>query len=123
MTGSGRISAYYKDILDHLRDALEFERPQVIQIALAKGIAGNQLVDLSSASNNNTKGKWEFQWSIMSPEYILLFQHLIIQKHGIQIGSDDMPKYMARYIELGLEILNNINEDITSVEELRFSII
>ncbi|WP_213421280.1 DndE family protein [Bhargavaea massiliensis] len=121
ISGSEKLSLYHKEILENLRAALEFDRKQVLEIALAKGIAEGPVIDPST--DTGYKREWEFRWTIFSNESLLLFKHLIIQKHQKAITDSEIPKYMIRYIEIGLEILGRINADRTSVEDFRFSII
>ncbi|ARF14015.1 hypothetical protein [Sporosarcina ureae] len=72
IAGIGRISEQHKEILDELRDALDFERPKILKIALAKGIESNEVTDMEKGSNK--QGTWEFQWTIISNADLLLFK-------------------------------------------------
>lgn len=121
ITGIGRISESHKEMLDELRDALDFERPKILKIALAKGIESDEATDKEKGLNK--QGTWDFQWTIMSSADLLLFKHLIIQQQKKNIDDEEMKKYMQCYIENGLEKLMQIKASRTSLDDLRFSII
>lgn len=113
------LSAEGKEILDTLTAALELERPTVVQIALAKGIASDE----SSIKEYETKNKWTIPDNIIKNKDFLLFKHLIIQHAEHALNDDELHKYMIAFIEDGLRIMQVLNNNKTSMQDLRLLIL
>lgn len=113
------LSAEGKEILDTLSAALELERPMVVHIALAKGIASDDIL----AEEFDTKNRWTIPDNIIKDKDFLLFKHLIIQKANRTLTDDELHKYMIAFIENGLRILQRLNDNKTSMQDLRLLIL
>ena len=113
------LSAEGKEILDTLSAALELERPMVVHIALAKGIASDDIL----TDEFDTKNRWTIPDNIIKDKDFLLFKHLIIQKANRTLTDDELHKYMIAFIENGLRILQRLNDNKTSMQDLRLLIL
>lgn len=113
------LSAEGKEILDTLTAALELDRPAVVHIALAKGIAENDLL----IEEFDTRNRWTIPDNIIKEKDFLLFKHLIIQKAYRILNDDELHKYMIILIENGLRIMKNLNDNKTSMQDLRLLIL
>ncbi|MBB5180252.1 hypothetical protein HNQ44_001680 [Planomicrobium koreense] len=113
------LSAEGKEILDTLTAALELDRPTVVHIALAKGIAENDLLN----EQLDTRNRWTIPDNIIKEKDFLLFKHLIIQKADRILNDDELHKYMIILIENGLRIMKNLNDNKTSMQDLRLLIL
>lgn len=113
------LSAEGKEILDTLTAALELDRPTVVHIALAKGIAENDLLN----EEFDTRNRWTIPDNIIKEKDFLLFKHLIIQKADRILNDDELHKYMIILIENGLRIMKNLNDNKTSMQDLRLLIL
>lgn len=113
------LSAEGKEILDTLTAALELDRPTVVHIALAKGIAENDLL----IEEFDTRNRWTIPDNIIKEKDFLLFKHLIIQKADRILNDDELHKYMIILIENGLRIMKNLNDNKTSMQDLRLLIL
>lgn len=113
------LSAEGKEILDTLSAALELERPMVVHIALAKGIASDDIL----TEEFDTKNRWTIPDNIIKDKDFLLFKHLIIQKANRTLTDDELHKYMIAFIENGLRILQRLNDNKTSMQDLRLLIL
>lgn len=113
------LSAEGKEILDTLTAALELDRPTVVHIALAKGIAENDLFN----EEIDTRNRWTIPDNIIKEKDFLLFKHLIIQKADRILNDDELHKYMIILIENGLRIMKNLNDNKTSMQDLRLLIL
>lgn len=108
-----------KEILDTLTAALELDRPTVIHIALAKGIASDEL----PVENFDPKNRWTIPDNIIKERDFLLFKHLTIQKVNHILNDDELHKYMIIFIENGLRIMQRLNNNKTSMQDLRLLIL
>jgi len=110
-----------KRILDELVDVLEVERPMVVKISLAKGIAvaNGPITDDFSGGKN----KWTIPDGIIKDKEYLLFKHLIINEVNTALSEDDLQKYMLAFIEKGLRILEDLLKNKTSMEDFRLLIL
>lgn len=113
------LSAEGKEILDTLTAALELDRPTVVHIALAKGIAENDLL----IEEFDTRNRWTIPDNIIKEKDFLLFKHLLIQKADRILNDDELHKYMIILIENGLRIMKNLNDNKTSMQDLRLLIL
>jgi hypothetical protein len=113
------LSAEGKEILDTLTAALELDRPTVVHIALAKGIAENDLL----IEEFDTRNRWTIPDNIIKERDFLLFKHLIIQKADRILNDDELHKYMIILIENGLRIMQKLNDNKTSMQDLRLLIL
>lgn len=113
------LSAEGKEILDTLTAALELDRPTVVHIALAKGIAENDLLN----EEFDTRNRWTIPDNIIKERDFLLFKHLIIQKADRILNDDELHKHMIILIENGLRIMRNLNDNKTSMQDLRLLIL
>lgn len=121
-TGIGKISSKHKVMLDDLKDALDLERAQVLQVALAKGIAERSSKEVKNKEENR-EGSWQFQWSVIDSENFLLFKHLLIMQAGSALTDEEIKREMQKLIENGIEAMVLIKEQRTSLDELRFAIL
>lgn len=110
-----------KIILDEVKDALSLERPLVVRIALAKGIATHALKDPSKLYDS--KNGWTIPDNIIKDKEFLLFQHLIIQKANKSLSDEEIHKEMIQYIEHGLRVIQMIQKNKSSLEDLRLLIL
>jgi hypothetical protein len=87
-------------------------RPEVLRIALAKGLAECEEVPEKPGG----KVGWEIPHGVVArgDEY-LLFKHLIITRLQRPIDDDEVDDFMLRYIEKGLEIME---QEIDSLSDL-----
>lgn len=113
------LSAEGKEILDTLTAALELDRPTVVHIALAKGIASED----TSLNEFDSKNRWTIPDNIIKDRDFLLFKHLIIQKANRILDDDELHKYMIIFIENGLRIMQRLNDSKTSMQDLRLLIL
>lgn len=113
------LSAEGKDILDTLTAALEMERPTVIHVALAKGIAS----DNAFSKELDMKNRWTIPDNIIKEKDYLLFKHLIIQKVGSPLNDEELHKEMIVLIESGLRTIQQLNEQKNSMDDLRLLIL
>ena len=113
------LSAEGKEILDTLTAALELDRPTVVHIALAKGIASDE----TPIKEFDTKNKWTIPDNIIKERDFLLFKHLIIQKADRTLDDDELHKEMIILIENGLRIMQHLNDNKTSMQDLRLLIL
>lgn len=113
------LSAEGKEILETLTAALELERPMVIHIALAKGIASNEILH----EKLDSKNRWTIPDNIIKEKDFLLFKHLLIQKFQKPLDDEELHKHMILEIENGLRILNRLNESKSSMQDLRLVIL
>ena len=111
-----------KILLDELANILEMERPTVVKIALAKGIATTK--DDITNDYSNGGDKWTIPDSIIKGNEFLLFKHLIINEVGKPItDEDELHQHMLYYIEKGLRILQEVNNNKNSLDDIRMSIL
>lgn len=110
-----------KIILDEVKDALSLERPLVVRIALAKGIATHAIKDPSKSYDS--KNGWTIPDNIIKDQEFLLFQHLIIQKANQSLTDEEIHKEMIQYIEYGLRVIQMIQKNKSSLEDLRLLIL
>ena len=120
--GRMTISLEAKDMIDSIMGTLEIsQRPTVIKLALAKGIAiadGPQ----TPKSFSTSKG-WAFDLSIIKEQELLLFKHLIINEQQRIIDSEELENYIVYYIETGVRELIRIEREKNSVEDYRLAIL
>lgn len=110
-----------KIMLDELTEQLDFDRPFVLHIALAKGIqisTGIHNISLDKGSK-----KWTIPDNIIKDEHFTLFKYLIQNEAKEPIDNDQLHEYMITLIELGLRELSKINQEKSSMEVLRLAII
>lgn len=113
------LSSEGKEILDTLAAALEMERPTVVHVALAKGIAAeNTLLE-----EFDQKNRWTIPDNIIKEKDFLLFKHLIIQRVGRSLDDEELHKEMILLIENGLRIMKQLNDKKNSMEDLRLLIL
>lgn len=115
------LSAEGKEILESLTDSLELERPFIVRIALAKGIATHVIMDLNL--KYETKNGWTIPDNIIKDQEFLLFKHLIIQYAENNLTDDELHKEMILYIEHGLRVLQKLENNKSSLEDLRLLIL
>lgn len=111
-----------KNLLDELANILEMERPTVLKIALAKGIA----TSTGSITNEygNSGEKWTIPDNIIKGDEFLLFKHLIINEADQPIRDEEvLHKHMLYYIEKGLRTLQYVNNNKNSLDDIRMSIL
>lgn len=113
------LSAEGKEILDTLTAALEMERPTVIHVALAKGIASENM----SFEDFDLKNRWTIPDNIIKEKDFLLFKHLIIQKAGRSLDDEELHKEMISLIESGLRTIQQLNEHKNSMDDLRLLVL
>lgn len=115
------LSGEGKEILDHVADSLELERPMTVKIALAKGLS------VSNGPINDdfpdVKNKWVIPEGIIKDKEFILFKHLIVNEVGIPLNDAELHKHMLSYIEVGLRNLKKDISEKTSMEDLRIAIL
>lgn len=111
------ISAEGKLLIDEISSVLDFSRPDTLCFAIAKGISMS--TGPAFIETFDLKNKWELGENVIDGQNYLLFKHLIIQEQQKIMNEDEISKYMAHYIELGVRKLNEIKKDKASIENLR----
>jgi len=116
LSGEGKV------ILDQLTEILDLERPSIVKICLAKGIAESNGIpdDLQKLSSKN---KWTIPDGIIKEKEFSMFKHLIINEINTSITNVELHKYMLIFIEKGLRLLKNIHKEKASLEDIRISIL
>ena len=115
------LSGEGKSILDDLTEQLTLQRPMVIQIALAKGL--QKIEGIPKHTYEKNTNKWTIPDNIIKDDNFLLFKYLIQNEAGKPINNDELHKYMINLIEFGLRELFRINNEKTSMEDLRIAIL
>jgi len=113
------ISKEGKDLLEEVIAALDLERPHVIKLSLAKGIASKEEIDFDSSSTP----KWKIPDNLIKDKEYLMFKHLILSKNGVQLEDNDIQNQMVHYIEKGIRSLKKDIDNKNSLEDSRFVII
>jgi hypothetical protein len=116
-----QLSGEGKEILDKLCDILEIDRPFAIHIALAKGIA--RASGPVSLDFEQKKQKWIIPEGIIKDKDYVLFKHLIINEIKKPLTDEEVQKYMAQYIEYGLQIIALELKQRTSLEDYRITVL
>lgn len=120
--GKLTISAEAKEMVDRIMGTLEInQRPVVIKLAIAKGIAMSTGAEPPN-SYNTSKG-WSFDLSIIKEQELLLFKHLIINEQQRSITSEELDHYIEFYVEKGIRELVRIEEEKNSLEDYRLAIL
>lgn len=115
------LSGTGKEILDLLSEALEIERPQAIQIALAKGIKKAH-INIQDQFKDD-KDKWTIPDNIIKDREYLLFKHLIINEVNASLSEDQVNQYLLLYIEHGLRNIKEEMVNLSSLEDYRIVIL
>ncbi|MFD1739510.1 hypothetical protein ACFSCX_23800 [Bacillus salitolerans] len=115
------LSGTGKEILDHLCELLEIDRPFGVKIALSKGLSNTTNICPDEFKDN--KPKWTIPDNIIRDKEYLLFKHLIIEEIRAPLNEETINQQMLHFIELGLRIISNEIESLTSLEDYRIKIL
>lgn len=120
-----------KQLLDYFVDALSVQvpgeklgksnvdRPFIIRLALAKGLSSHRSIEI----NNQISGeKWEIPDFFNADEYNL-YSHIIINQAKRVLSTDEINSEILIQIEKGLRILEQIQKEKNSLEDLRLAIL
>jgi hypothetical protein len=115
------LSGEGKEILDHVADSLELERPMTVKVALAKGLS----VSNGPISDEfpDGKNKWVIPEGIIKDKEFILFKHLIINEVGTPLNDAELHKHMLSFIEIGLRSLKKGINEKASMEDIRLAIL
>lgn len=110
-----------RTIIDGFMDILSMKRPEVVAFALAKGLSIAN--GPSPIQAFDMKGKWEFGSDIIDGNQYLMFKHLIINEQQKNMTDDEVSKYMAYYIEIGIRELERLRKQKSSIEDLKLALL
>lgn len=110
--------SYLTEIMAELgleRSETKNERPQALKLAFAKGIAAENLPDVSQKKKFSG---FEFPSTVIAKgDDILLVKHLIIDKLQRNIENDELNKYILLFVEHGLEVMHNEIKELTNMDQ------
>lgn len=115
------LSGESRKIIDELMVLLDFSRPQMVKLSLAKGLSIAN--GPSKLENFDLKEKWEFGESIIDGSEFLLFKHLIINEQKRNLSEEEVSQYIGNYIEIGSRELKKAMETKSSIEDLRLALL
>ncbi|MCJ8014173.1 hypothetical protein MUG84_20895 [Paenibacillus sp. KQZ6P-2] len=125
------LSSTGKQLLDYFVGALSdqlpqekpgksnVDRPFIIRLALAKGLSSHRNIEIN---DQNTGDKWEIP-DIFTPEEYTLYSHIIINQSKRVLNTDEINNEIAIRIEKGLRILDQIQKEKNSLDDLRLAIL
>ncbi|WP_069365501.1 DndE family protein [Salisediminibacterium beveridgei] len=101
------------EVINDLKNHLNCERPQAIEIAFAKGMSSPEN-DFSSTNKSNSK-KWEVPVNIIKGDKYTLYKALIIEElKEDSLTEDELKNQFVYFIEKGAAIikleLNRLND-------------
>lgn len=92
---------------------LQDKRPEAMRIALAKGlIEATKVPELPEGSSGFTFGDGTIAKDM---DYVML-KHLIIEKVAHPIEDKDIDKYILRFAEYGLKVMENEMDSLSSLD-------
>jgi hypothetical protein len=94
---------------------LQDNRPEAIRIALTKGLieSPKQIEELTVNGGGFTFG----DGVIAKDEEYLMYKHLIIEKLQEKIDDKDIDRYIIRFAEFGLKVME---EELESLESVKY---
>ncbi|MCM3001275.1 hypothetical protein ACTHSJ_26200 [Paenibacillus cellulositrophicus] len=108
-----------KQLLDYFADALSVDRPFIMRLALAKGLSSNRNIEIATQSDKN---KWEIPDFFNVDEYNL-YSHIIINQVRRVLSAEEINNEILTQIEKGLRILDQIQKEKNSLDDLRLAIL
>ncbi|QHT48507.1 hypothetical protein M662_19120 [Bacillus sp. SB49] len=108
-----------KELLENAINSLDLDRPLVIKIALAKGLAYNGEFEF----NTDSTPKWPIPEGIIKNNEYLMFKHIIINNLQKTIEDQEVSTYMLHYLEKGLRVIDSVIKEKNSLEDSRFVIL
>ncbi|WP_175537590.1 hypothetical protein, partial [Mycobacterium tuberculosis] len=95
------------------------DRPFIIRLALAKGLSSHRNTDINEQHQGE---KWEIP-DIFTVEEYTLYSHIIINQAKKILTSDEINNEIITRIEVGLRILDQIQKEKNSLDDLRLSLL
>ncbi|MFD1394560.1 hypothetical protein ACFQ40_02095 [Kroppenstedtia eburnea] len=89
------------------------DRPEALRLAFAKGIAETT----SEPSTQQGKAGWTIPQGVVAKgDDYLLYKHLLIEKLKRPLENEEVDTYLLRYIESGLEIMQQEIDGLSSLD-------
>ncbi|MBO3284813.1 hypothetical protein MKY98_26290 [Paenibacillus sp. FSL M8-0228] len=108
-----------KMLLDYFADALSADRPFIMKLALAKGLSSQRNIDIIKQSDGN---RWEIPDFFNVDEYNM-YSHIFINQARRVLSSEEINNVILNQIEKGLRILEQIQQEKNSLDDLRLAIL
>lgn len=108
-----------KQLLDYFADALSVDRPFIMRLALSKGLSSHRNIEITNQSDGN---RWEIPDFFNVDEYNL-FSHIIINQARRVLSAEEINNEILKQIEKGLRILDQIQKEKNSLDDLRLAIL
>lgn len=113
--GTPRMNISYDayETINTLKNHLNCERPQAIEIVFAKGLsASDRQFSMTGKADNK---KWEMPANLIKDDKYILYKSLIVEEIKEElVTEDDLKKYFIHFIEKGAAIvdleINRLNE-------------
>lgn len=126
-----KLSPKGKQLLDYFVEALSdqllgintgkssVDRPFIIRLALAKGLSSHRNIEFNDEQSGD---KWEIPDIFTSNEYTL-YSHILINQAKRVLTTDEINNQIVNHIERGLRILEQIQKEKSSLDDLRIAIL
>lgn len=108
-----------KQLLDYFAYALSVDRPFIMRLAISKGLSSHRNIEITNQSDGN---RWEIPDFFTVDEYNL-YSHIIINQVKRVLSAEEINNEILKQIERGLRILDQIQKEKNSLDDLRLAIL
>ncbi|MFI2859249.1 hypothetical protein ACH6EH_19325 [Paenibacillus sp. JSM ZJ436] len=108
-----------KLLLDYFVDALSVDRPFIMRLALSKGLSSHRNIEINNQIGGN---RWEIPNFLNLVEYNL-YSHIIINQAKRVLSAEEINNEILNQIEKGLRLLNYVQKEKNSLDDLRVAIL